>query len=74
MEIFTATKIYLRRDLEKDLWLDIMNDIYKIVLFQSANRNIEVFKNDRKNIKIKKINSVDLLPIDKSFQRQHSSI
>lgn len=56
MEIFTTTKIYLRRDLEKDLWLDIMNDIYKIVLFQSANRNIEVFKNDRKNIKIKKIN------------------
>jgi hypothetical protein len=33
-----------------------MNDIYKIVLFQSAKRNIEVFKNDRKNIKIKKIN------------------
>ena len=56
MEIFTTTKIYLRRDLEKDLWLDIMNDIYKIVLFQSAKRNIEVFKNDRKNIKIKKIN------------------
>ena len=56
MEIFTTTKIYLRRDLKKDLWLDIMNDIYKIVLFQSANRNIEVFNNDRKNIKIKKIN------------------
>jgi hypothetical protein len=30
-----------------------MNDIDKIVLFQSANRNIEVFKNDRKNIKNK---------------------
>ena len=56
MEIFTINKIYLRRDIEKDMWFDIMNDIDKIVLFQSANRNIEVFKNDRKNIKIKKIN------------------
>lgn len=56
MEIFTTTKIYLRRDIEKDLWLDIMNDINKIVLFQSANRNIEELKNDFKNIEIKKKN------------------
>ena len=46
-------KIYRTRDIEKDMWFDIMNDIDKIVLFQSANRNIEVFKNDRKNIKNK---------------------
>ena len=41
MEIFTTRKTYLRRDIEKDLWLGIMKDIYKIVLFQSAKRNIE---------------------------------
>lgn len=44
-----------------------MNDINKIVLFQSANRNIEELKNDFKNIEIKK-KIEDLLPIDKSFQ------
>ena len=56
MEILSTTEINRTRDIEKDLWFDIINDIDKIVLFQSANRNIEELKNDLKKIKIKKIN------------------
>ena len=56
MEIFSTVEIIRTIDIDKDMWFDIINDIDKIVLFQSANRNIEELKNDLKKIKIKKIN------------------
>ena len=53
MQIFSTTEINRTRDIEKDMWFDIIYDIDKTVLFQSANRNIEELKNDLKNIKNK---------------------
>ena len=53
MEIFSTVEIIRTIDIDKDMWFDIINDIDKIVLFQSANRNIEELKNDLKNIKNK---------------------
>ena len=53
MEIFSTTEINRTRDIEKDMWFDIINNVDKIVLFQSANINIEELKNDLKNIKNK---------------------
>ena len=56
MEIFSTTEINRTRGIEKEMWFHVINDIDKIVLFQSANRDSEELKNDLKNIKNKENN------------------